>query len=39
MAHGFGAIKEQGLADFADRFVSAGFAVLVSDCRVCPERS
>ncbi len=33
MAHGFSAVKEQGLADFADRFVDAGFAVLIFDYR------
>ncbi|TVO72257.1 alpha/beta hydrolase [Sedimenticola selenatireducens] len=33
MAHGFSAVKEQGLADFAEHFVKAGFAVLVFDYR------
>lgn len=33
MAHGFTAVKEQGLSDFAERFVAAGFAALVFDYR------
>ncbi len=33
MAHGFGATKEGKLADFAERFVDAGMAVVVFDYR------
>lgn len=33
MAHGLGAIKEMGLAAYAERFCAAGFAVLVFDYR------
>lgn len=33
MAHGFGAVKEQGLPDFAEYFSNAGFIVLVFDYR------
>ncbi len=33
MAHGFTAVKEQGLSDFAERFVAAGFVTLVFDYR------
>jgi fermentation-respiration switch protein FrsA (DUF1100 family) len=33
MAHGFSAVKEQGLSDFAERFVAAGFVTLVFDYR------
>ena len=33
MSHGFSAVKEQGLADYAERFTAAGFAVLVFDYR------
>ena len=33
MSHGFSAVKEQGLAGFAERFAAAGFAVLVFDHR------
>jgi hypothetical protein len=33
MAHGFSAVKEQGLPDFAEHFVKAGFAVLAFDYR------
>ena len=33
MAHGFSAVKEQGLSDFAESFSSAGFIVLVFDYR------
>jgi uncharacterized protein len=33
MAHGFSAVKEQVLPKFAERFVEAGFAVLVFDYR------
>jgi fermentation-respiration switch protein FrsA (DUF1100 family) len=33
MAHGFAALKEMGLQDFAERFVEAGLAVLVYDHR------
>lgn len=33
MAHGFSAVKEQVLPEFAERFVDAGFAVLVFDYR------
>lgn len=33
MAHGFSAVKEQVLPEFAERFVNAGFAVLVFDYR------
>jgi dienelactone hydrolase len=33
MAHGLGLIKEAGLAPYAERFVEAGFAVLVFDYR------
>ncbi|MGD2170499.1 MAG: alpha/beta hydrolase [Gammaproteobacteria bacterium] len=33
MAHGFSAVKEQGLAEFARPFAAAGFAVLVFDYR------
>lgn len=33
MSHGFSAVKEQGLAGFAERFNAAGFAVLVFDHR------
>lgn len=33
MAHGFSAVKEQGLAEFAEPFAAAGFAVLVFDYR------
>lgn len=33
MSHGFAALKEMGLADYADRFVDAGLAVLVFDHR------
>lgn len=31
LAHGFSAVKEQGLANYAERFCSAGFAVVVFD--------
>jgi len=33
MAHGFSAVKEQVLPEFAERFVNAGLAVLVFDYR------
>lgn len=33
MAHGFGLLKDHGLAPFADRFVKAGFAVVRFDYR------
>lgn len=33
MSHGFSAVKEQGLAEFAEGFCAAGFAVLVFDHR------
>lgn len=33
MAHGFSAVKEQGLAEFAEPFSAAGFVVLVFDYR------
>lgn len=33
MAHGFSAVKEQGLPEFAEQFVSAGFATLIFDYR------
>jgi hypothetical protein len=33
MAHGFSAVKEQGLPDFAEYFSNAGFIVLVFDYR------
>jgi fermentation-respiration switch protein FrsA (DUF1100 family) len=33
MAHGFSAVKEQGLPDFAEYFSTAGFIVLVFDYR------
>lgn len=33
MSHGFSAVKEQGLAPFAERFQGAGFNVLVFDYR------
>jgi len=33
MAHGLSAVKEQGLPDFAERFVAAGFVTLVFDYR------
>ncbi len=33
MSHGFSAVKEQGLPEFAERFAAAGFAVLVFDYR------
>ena len=33
MAHGFSAVKEQALPEFAERFADAGFAVLVFDYR------
>lgn len=33
MAHGFSAVKEQILPNFAERFVNAGFATLVFDYR------
>lgn len=33
MAHGFSGVKEQGLAEYADRFADAGFAVVVFDFR------
>ncbi len=33
MAHGFSAVKEQILPEFAQRFVDEGFAVLVFDYR------
>jgi len=33
MAHGLAAVKEQGLPDFAERFVAAGFVTLVFDYR------
>lgn len=33
MAHGFSAVKEMGLADYAEVFASAGLAVLVYDHR------
>ncbi len=33
MAHGFTGVKEQGLSDFAERFVAAGFVTLVFDYR------
>jgi fermentation-respiration switch protein FrsA (DUF1100 family) len=37
MAHGFSATKEMYLGDFADRFVAAGFVVLVFDYRYFGE--
>ena len=33
MAHGFTGVKEQGLPDYAERFASAGLAVLLFDYR------
>lgn len=33
MAHGFSAVKEQGLSDYAEYFSNAGFVVLVFDYR------
>jgi fermentation-respiration switch protein FrsA (DUF1100 family) len=33
MSHGFSAVKEQGLASYAERFVAAGLVVLVFDHR------
>jgi uncharacterized protein len=33
MSHGFSAVKEQGLAEFAEKFCAAGFHVLVFDYR------
>jgi uncharacterized protein len=33
MSHGFSAVKEQGLAEFAERFAAAGLVVLVFDHR------
>jgi dienelactone hydrolase len=33
MSHGFSAVKEQGLASFAERFVAAGFLVVAFDHR------
>lgn len=33
MTHGFAAVKEQGLAEFAEGFAAAGFAALVFDYR------
>jgi fermentation-respiration switch protein FrsA (DUF1100 family) len=33
MAHGLSGVKEQGLSDFAERFVAAGFVTLVFDYR------
>lgn len=33
MAHGFSGVKEQGLAEYAERFADAGFAVVVFDFR------
>jgi hypothetical protein len=33
MSHGFSAVKEQGLAEFAEAFAAAGFVVLVFDFR------
>jgi hypothetical protein len=33
MAHGFSAVKEQGLAEFAEQFCNAGYVVLVFDYR------
>jgi dienelactone hydrolase len=33
MAHGFSATREEGLADYAERFAAAGMAVLVFDYR------
>ena len=33
MAHGFSAVKEQGLPQFAERFAKAGFGVLLFDYR------
>lgn len=33
MAHGLGAIREMGLAPYAERFLAAGYAVLVFDYR------
>ena len=33
MAHGFSAVKEMGLTEYAERFVNAGFAVLLYDHR------
>lgn len=33
MTHGFAAVKEQGLAEFAEAFSATGFAVLVFDYR------
>jgi fermentation-respiration switch protein FrsA (DUF1100 family) len=33
MSHGFSAVKEQGLGDFAERFAAAGLNVLVFDHR------
>jgi uncharacterized protein len=34
MAHGTGSTKEMRLPQFADRFVDAGFAVLLCDYRL-----
>jgi cephalosporin-C deacetylase-like acetyl esterase len=33
MAHGFSAVKEQALPDFAEKFVAAGFVTMVFDYR------
>ena len=33
MAHGFSGVKEQGLAAYAEKYLAAGFAVLVFDFR------
>ena len=33
MAHGFSAVKEQNLDDYAERFAKAGFVTLVFDYR------
>jgi fermentation-respiration switch protein FrsA (DUF1100 family) len=37
MAHGFSAVKEMYLSDYAERFVSSGLAVLVFDYRYLGE--
>lgn len=37
MAHGFSAVKEMHLANFAERFAEAGFVVLVFDYRYTGE--
>ena len=37
MGHGFTGVKEMGLADFAERFATAGFATLVFDYRYFGE--